>query len=57
MAKQMSLSERDIELLTAYENGELEYWDSGNYDDCFEMGIEVGMALAVRQFEKEESQN
>ncbi|AMO43516.1 hypothetical protein [Pseudomonas phage K4] len=57
MAKQMGLSERDIELLTAYENGELEYWGSGNYDDCFEMGIEVGLALAVRQFEKEENQN
>lgn len=53
----MKLSERDIELLTAYENGELEYWDSGNYDDCFEMGIEVGIALAVRQFGKEENQN
>ncbi|BFG81864.1 hypothetical protein [Pseudomonas phage PP21] len=57
MAKQMSLSERDIELLTAYENGELEYWDGGNYDDCFEMGIAVGIALAVREFEKEENQN
>lgn len=51
------LTEKDVELLRAYENGELEYWDSGNYDDCFEMGINVGYALALRELEKEGEQN
>lgn len=51
------LTEEDVELLRAYENGELEYWDSGNYDDCFEMGINVGYALALRELEEEGEQN
>ena len=32
----------DDDMLEQYENGELEYWDSGNYDDAFEMGMSVG---------------
>jgi len=32
----------DDEMLEQYENGELQYWDSGNYDDAFEMGMSVG---------------
>jgi len=32
----------DDEMLELYNNGELEYWDSGNYDDCFFTGTQVG---------------
>lgn len=32
----------DDEILEQHENGELEYWDGGNYDDAFEMGVSVG---------------
>lgn len=32
----------DQEMLDLYYAGELEYWDSGNFDDCFTTGIEVG---------------
>jgi hypothetical protein len=32
----------DEELLKEYDNDTLEYWDSGNFDDTFELGISVG---------------
>ncbi len=41
------ISELDIEQLEAYASGELEYWDSGNFDDSFETGIEVGYTQAI----------
>ena len=41
------VSALDIEQLEEYNSGDLEYWDSGNSDDCFEMGIEVGYTQAI----------
>lgn len=32
-----------------YEKGELEYWDSGNFDDAFNWGVEVGIAQAIHE--------
>ncbi len=32
----------DDEMLEQYENSKLEYWDSGSYDNAFEMGGAVG---------------
>jgi len=32
----------DDEMLEMYDSGELEYWDSGNFDDCFESGMSLG---------------
>lgn len=41
------ISTKDEEFLEAYETGELEYWDSGNFDDCFQLGTEVGHTQAL----------
>jgi len=38
----------DIENAEAYENQELEYWDSGNSSDIFELGVEVGYTQAIQ---------
>lgn len=32
----------DKDLLKRFDDGEIEYWDSGNYDDCFSAGVKVG---------------
>jgi len=32
----------DHEFLAVYEMGTLEYWATGNYDDCFEQGMSIG---------------
>ena len=34
--------EQDLLLYERYEKGELEYWDGGNADDTFNLGIEIG---------------
>lgn len=35
------------ELVDSYYGGTLEYWDSGNFDDCFEQGVQVGFVEGV----------
>lgn len=37
----------DKETLSQYNSGELEYWDSGNFEDCFDCGCNVGYDVAV----------
>lgn len=41
------ISELDIEQLEEYNSGNLEHWASGSYDDCFEMGFDVGYTQAI----------
>lgn len=41
------ISSNDLEELEMLENGELEYWGSGNFDDAFESGCSVGYTQAV----------
>lgn len=36
------LSKQDLEIYDLWEKGELEYWDGGNADDTFNLGMEVG---------------
>lgn len=43
------ISANDLEELDLLDQGELEYWDSGNFDDAFEMGCSVGFTQAVLQ--------
>lgn len=33
---------QDLLLYEQYEKGELEYWDGGNSDDTFDLGVEIG---------------
>lgn len=46
------ISELDIEQLEEYNSGNLEHWASGSYDDCFEMGFEVGYTQAILKVTK-----
>ena len=39
----------DKETLRQYDNGELEYRDSGNLEDCFDCGCNVGYDVAVQE--------
>ena len=39
----------DKETLRQYDNGELEYRDSGNFEDCFDCGCNVGYDVAVQE--------
>ena len=41
------ISALDIEQLEEYKSGDLEYWDSGNFDDAFHIGLEVGYTQAI----------
>lgn len=41
------LSTEGVEMVDQARLGELEYWDSGNFDDCFSMGYDVGYASAI----------
>lgn len=41
------ISALDIEQLEEYNSGDLEHWASGSYDDCFEMGFDVGYTQAI----------
>lgn len=38
----LQLSKQDLEVYDQWEKGELEYWDGGNADDTFSLGMEVG---------------
>lgn len=46
------VSQDDVEALLSYEEGELEYWDGGNADDTFALGVEVGYTMAVQEIIK-----
>lgn len=43
----------DDEVLEMCENGELEYWDSGNFDNAFETGLSVGVDQEALRIAKE----
>lgn len=36
------LTTQDLELYQTYLDNELEYWDGGNADDTFNLGVEIG---------------
>ncbi len=46
------LSNQNLYLYDEYEKGELEYWDGGNADDTFNLGIEIGSIDELRQIIK-----
>ena len=41
------ISAMDEEMIELNDSGELEYWDSGNFDDCFRTGHSIGYDEAV----------
>lgn len=42
-------NEGDRLLLEEYQEGTLEYWDGGNADDTFSLGISVGYEIALAE--------
>ena len=43
----------DKETLSQYNSGELEYRDSGNFEDCFDCGCNVGYDVAVLEISEQ----
>lgn len=41
------LDQVDQESIDMNDAGELEYWDSGNFDDCFQCGYSIGYDEAI----------